>query len=67
MVKLRIQGDTEEEVTQARERLLKLLPGCTFAKPREGINPRYEGRQKWACYGEWHMPPVRARRKKVLL
>ena len=52
-VKIRIQGDNEQDAQDAR-RLLEIVTqgACKLMKPREGTNPKYEGRQKWAAYGE---------------
>ena len=52
-VKVRIQG-SEEECKLMRRKLLADYPELILSKPREGSNPKYEGNQKWACYGDFH-------------
>jgi len=60
-VKVRIQGDLKE-VTRLRKHLLKTHPQLILGKPREGTNPKYQGRQKWSCYGDYKFGIVRMRR-----
>lgn len=52
-VKVRLQG-TKEEVERMRSKLLQDHPELILSKPREGSNPKYEGNQKWASYGDFH-------------
>jgi hypothetical protein len=51
--KIRIQCDNEQDAQDAR-RLIEVITqeGLKLQKPREGTNPKYEGRQKWASYGD---------------
>lgn len=51
-IKIRIQG-TEQEVTFMRNILLKTHMNLILSKPREGTNPKYDGNQKWSCYGDF--------------
>ena len=60
-VRIRLQG-TKSEVDRLRKHLLKKHPQMILSKPREGTNPRYEGRQKWACYGDYQFNKIRRRR-----
>jgi hypothetical protein len=54
MIKIRITADDKEQAEQARA-LLQARLGDTLRlePPREGRNPRYEGNQKWFCYGDF--------------
>ena len=60
-VKVRLQG-TKAEVEKLRKHFLKSHPQMIMSKPREGTNPRYEGNQKWACYGDYQFGVIRKRR-----
>jgi len=52
-VKIRIQANSRAEVEQAITYLTTRTNGiCKFGKPRQGTNPKYEGRGLWAAYGE---------------
>jgi hypothetical protein len=62
MIKIRITGDSAAECEATRQLLLSLLPGATFAKPREGTNPKYAGNQKWMSYGEMELSTARTQR-----
>jgi len=50
------------EAAKARTLLLKRCPELILANPRKGSNPKYDGRQKWACYGDFQFGAVRKRR-----
>ena len=63
-VKLRIQGENEKEVQRLRRLLLKRCPELILANPREGSNPKYQGKQKWAAYGDFEFGKVRRRRSE---
>lgn len=54
-VKLRLTGDSEQEVRAAIAHVQQYLPGAKMLKPREGSNPRYADNQKWFSYGELTM------------
>lgn len=59
VVKVRLQADSEPEAQKALEVVEKALKGaCRLYKPREGTNPKYEGNQKWAVYGELDLDRV---------
>jgi hypothetical protein len=60
-VKIRLQG-AEKDVDRLRKHLLKTHPQLILAHPREGTNPKYEGRQKWASYGNYIFGKIRRRR-----
>ena len=60
-VRIRLQG-SEKEVERLRTHLLKKHPQMIMSKPREGTNPKYAGRQKWACYGDYEFGKIRRRR-----
>jgi hypothetical protein len=62
-VRIRLQG-AEKDVTRLRKHLLKLCPQMILANPREGTNPRYAGRQKWASYGDYEFGKIRRRRNQ---
>lgn len=51
-VKVRIQAGSKAEADLVRLKLLTAHPNLIMAQPREGTNPKYEGRQKWAAYGD---------------
>ena len=61
-VKVRIQANTKAECEKLRRHFLKLHPQLIMSKPREGTNPRYEGRQKWSAYGDYQFGKKRQRR-----
>tara|TARA_R110000737_G_C14230310_1_gene422759 strand:+ start:243 stop:437 length:195 start_codon:yes stop_codon:yes gene_type:complete len=60
-VRVRLQG-TKKEVDRLRKHLLKNNPQMILSKPREGTNPKYDGNQKWACYGDYEFGKIRRRR-----
>lgn len=60
-VKVRLQG-TKAEVEKLRKHFLKKHPQLILSKPREGTNPKYEGRQKWSAYGDYWFGKIRQRR-----
>jgi hypothetical protein len=63
MIKIRLTGDTEAEVTAAIQLCERLLPNTVIAPPRQGSNPKYAGDQKWLAYGEMQRAQPRQRRK----
>ena len=62
-VKVRIQGE-EKDVERLREILLERCPELILGNPRRGSNPRYQGRQKYASYGDFQFNTKRKRRSK---
>ncbi len=62
-VKIRLQG-AEKDVAKLRKHLLKAHPQLILAHPREGTNPKYDGRQKWSAYGDYEFNKIRRRRNK---
>jgi hypothetical protein len=62
-VRIRLQG-TKAEVTRLRKHLLKSHPQMILSNPREGTNPKYAGRQKWSCYGDYEFGKIRRRRSQ---
>ena len=60
-VKVRIQG-SKREVERLRRHLLKSHPQLILANQREGTNPKYAGKQKWASYGDYWFGKIRKRR-----
>jgi hypothetical protein len=62
-VRIRLQG-AEKDVAKLRKHLLKHHPQMILAHPREGTNPRYAGRQKWAAYGNYEFGKIRRRRNQ---
>lgn len=62
-VRVRLQG-TKAEVTRLRNHMLKSHPQMILSKPREGTNPKYAGRQKWSCYGDYEFGKIRRRRSQ---
>jgi len=62
-VRIRLQG-TKAEVTRLRNHMLKKHPQMILSKPREGTNPKYAGRQKWSCYGDYEFGKIRRRRSQ---
>jgi len=61
-VKVRLQAKTEAECERLRKHFLKSHPQLILSKPRKGTNPKYEGRQKWSCYGDYEFGKIRRRR-----
>ena len=61
-VKVRLQANTKEDCDKLRKHFLKKHPQMIMSKPREGTNPKYEGRQKWSCYGDYQFGVIRQRR-----
>lgn len=65
-VKVRLQSDGsldgDQQIAKVREILLKRCPELCLGKPRIGSNPKYEGRQKWASYGDFIVNKIRRRR-----
>jgi hypothetical protein len=62
-VKIRLQGE-EKDVVKLRKHLLKAHPQLILAYPREGTNPKYDGRQKWSSYGDYWFGKIRRRRSQ---
>lgn len=60
-VRIRLQG-SKAECERLRNHLLKNHPQMILAKPREGTNPKYAGRQKWSSYGDYQFGKIRRRR-----
>ena len=60
-LKVRIQG-TKTDVSILRRHLLDTHSGLILSKPRKGTNPKYDGNQQWACYGDYKFGTVRQRR-----
>lgn len=61
-VRIRIQSRNVKDLERMRKHLLKSHPQMILSKPREGTNPRYEGRQAWSCYGDYQFGKIRRRR-----
>ena len=61
LVKVRLQGD-EKDVEALRQLLLEKCPELVLGKAREGTNPKYAGKQKWASYGNYIFNVIRKRR-----
>jgi len=61
-VKVRIQADSKKECEKLRQHLLKSHPQLILGSPRKGTNPKYEGMQKWASYGDYWFGKIRKRR-----
>ena len=59
-VKVRLQGN-KEDVERLRKHMLKHHPQLIMSKPREGTNPKYDGRQKWSSYGDYEFNKIRRR------
>ena len=62
-VKVRLQCQDPEELEFVRQLFLERCPELILASPREGTNPKYAGRQKWASYGDFIINTIRRRRK----
>jgi hypothetical protein len=62
-VRIRLQGN-KKDVDRLRRHLLKAHPQLILANPREGTNPKYDGRQKWAAYGDYWFGKIRRRRSQ---
>ena len=60
-LKVRIQG-TKEEVEKLRRIMLRTHAGLILGKPRKGTNPKYDGNQQWASYGDYKFGTIRHRR-----
>ena len=60
-LKVRLQG-TKEDVEMLRRIMLDAHAGLILSKPRIGMNPRYDGNQQWASYGDFKFATVRHRR-----
>jgi len=56
-VRVRLQSENVMDLALLRHHLLEQHPGLRLGKPREGTNPKYDGRQKWACYGDLILYP----------
>jgi hypothetical protein len=71
-IKIRLTAETKEACEAARSHLQKELgESCRLESPREGRNPKYEGEQKWFCYGQLviepaptTLPPTPVRRRR---
>ena len=59
-VRIRIQSRNKKDLE--RNHLLKSHSQMILSKPREGTNPKYEGRQAWSCYGDYWFGHIRRRR-----
>lgn len=69
MVKIRICGDTENEVDTVIELFENLFPEMRWSTPRQGSNPKYAEDQKWFSYGEPRIKdkkPVKVNFRKTL-
>ena len=63
VVKLRIQADTLEDCQDAIEYLVSVTAGAAkMGKPRQGTNPKYEGQQRYASYGELDLSKRKSRK-----
>ena len=65
MVKIRIQHEDPDLLAKIRRRLLKANPDMILGNPRKGSNPKYDGKQKYACYGDIKIGVKRQRRSKL--
>jgi hypothetical protein len=61
LVKVRLQGD-KKDVEALRQIMLEKMPELVLGSAREGSNPKYAGRQKWASYGNFIFNVIRKRR-----
>jgi len=61
LVKVRLQGD-KKDVEALRQIMLEKMPELVLGSAREGSNPKYVGRQKWASYGNFIFNVIRKRR-----
>lgn len=61
-IKIRLTGDSEQEVLDAIEICEQLLPNCVITSPRQGRNPKYADDPKWLAYGEMQRAQPRQRR-----
>jgi len=61
-VRIRIQSRNKKDLEKMRNHLLKKHPQMILSKPREGTNPKYEGRQAWSSYGDYWFGHIRRRR-----
>jgi hypothetical protein len=62
LVKVRLQCESDLELARVREIILHRCPELILASPRIGTNPKYNGRQKYACYGDFKVNTIRRRR-----
>ena len=62
-VKVRLQG-SKKDVEKLRKHLLKKCPQLILSKPREGTNPKYDGKQKWSSYGDYWFGKIRRRKSE---
>ena len=62
-VKVRLQG-SKKDVEKLRKHLLKKCPQLILGKPREGTNPKYDGKQKWSSYGDYWFGKIRRRKSE---
>jgi len=63
-VRVRIQSRNKADLERIRRKLLKDHPQMILSKPREGTNPKYDGRQAWSSYGDYWIGHIRRRRTK---
>ena len=61
-VKIRLMSTSKSDVETLRRHFFKSLPQAILGTPREGSNPKYEGRQKWFVYGDYEFGKIRRRR-----
>ncbi len=61
-VKIRLMSTSKSDVEKLRSHFLRKHPQAILGKPREGSNPKYEGKQKWFVYGDYEFGKVRRRR-----
>ena len=62
IVKIRLQCEDQLQIERVRKILLHRCPELILAAPREGSNPKYAGRQKFASYGDFKVNEIRRRR-----
>lgn len=63
-VRIRIQSKNKKDLERIRRKLLKDHPQVILSQPREGTNPKYDGRQAWSCYGDYWIGHIRRRRNQ---
>jgi len=61
-VRIRLQSRNKADLERIRKKFLKDHSQVILSKPREGTNPKYEGRQAWSCYGDYWIGHIRRRR-----
>lgn len=61
-VRIRLQSRNKKDLIRIRKKFLKDHPQVILSQPREGTNPKYEGRQAWSCYGDYWIGKIRRRR-----